>query len=61
MATSMANIVVVGIIMKEEPNAVSSNSKFSILIVKSLFINLFDPFDKNGPSLFDVVVVSLNW
>jgi hypothetical protein len=57
----VANIVVVGIIMKEEPNVVTSNLKFFILIVESSFINLCDPFDKNGPSLLNVIVVSLNW
>jgi hypothetical protein len=29
--------------------------------VESSFINLCDPFDKNGPSLLNVIVVSLNW
>ncbi len=30
--------------------------KFFILIMKSLFIDLYDSFDENGPSPLDVVV-----
>jgi hypothetical protein len=34
----------------------SHDLKFFIPIIKSLFIDLCDSFDKNGPSFFDVVV-----
>jgi hypothetical protein len=43
--TSMANIVVRGILMKEKPTAVSHDSKFYVSIMKSSFINLCDFFD----------------
>jgi hypothetical protein len=51
----MANIVVQGIMMKEEPNAIFHNSKFSIPIAKSLFINLCNSFDEDDPSLPNVL------
>jgi hypothetical protein len=61
IVASMANITVKGFVMKEEPNLVSHNSKFSISIAKSLLINLCDSFDEDNPSLPDVVVlVSVN-
>jgi hypothetical protein len=53
--TSMANIVVIGVVMKEEPKLVSHDSKFSIPMAKSSFINLCDFSDENGPSLPNVV------
>jgi len=53
---SVINIIVEGVVMKEEPNLVSQDLKFSILMVESLFINLCDSSNKNGPSFFDVVV-----
>ncbi len=52
----MANIVAENILMNEKPTTVSRDSKFSIMIIKSLFIDLCDSFDKNEPSLFDVVI-----
>jgi hypothetical protein len=42
----MANIVAKGIMMKEEPNLVSHDSKFPVLMAKSSFINLYDFFEK---------------
>jgi hypothetical protein len=46
--------------MKEEPNAVSHDLKFYVLITKSSFIDLCDYFDKDedGP-LLDVVILIL--
>jgi hypothetical protein len=59
--TSMANIVVKGVIMKEKPNAISHNSNFFVSILESSFINLCDFTNENDPSLLDVVVhVSVN-
>jgi hypothetical protein len=58
----MANIVVQGIMMKEEPNAIFHNSKFFVPIAESLFIDLCDFFDENNPSLPNVFVhVSVKW
>ncbi len=57
----MANIAVEGILMKEEPIMIFHNSKFFVSIIKSLFINLCDSFNKDGPSFPDVLVpVSVN-
>ncbi len=42
--------------MKEEPNLVSHDSKFPVLMAKSSFINLYDFFEEDNPSLLDVVV-----
>jgi hypothetical protein len=56
IATSMANIAMEGILMKEEPTMVSHDSKFSILIVESLFINFCDSFNKDNPSFLHVLV-----
>ncbi len=53
---SMANIVVEGVLMKEEPNAIFDNSKFFVPIVESSFINLCDFSNEDNPSLLDVVV-----
>lgn len=55
--TSLANIAMEGIMMKEEPNPVSHDLKFSILVAKSSFIDLRDSFDEDGPSLPNVVVL----
>jgi hypothetical protein len=52
----MANIVAEDVVMKEESNLVSHNSKFFILMVESSFINLCDSSDENGPFLLDLVV-----
>jgi hypothetical protein len=52
----MTNIVAKGVVMKEESNPVSHNSKFFILMVKSSFINLCDSDDDNDPFLLDLVV-----
>jgi hypothetical protein len=52
----MANIVAEDIVMKEEPNLVSHDSKFFVLMVKSSFINIYDSFEEENPSLLDVVV-----
>jgi hypothetical protein len=54
--TSMANIVVKGVMMKEEPKLVFHGLKFYILMVKSLFIDLYVFSDENDPSLLDVVI-----
>jgi hypothetical protein len=57
----VANIAANGVVMKEEPTTISHNLKFFILIVESSFIDLYDSFDEDGPSLFDVVVpISVN-
>lgn len=61
IVVSMANIVVEGVMMKEGPNVVSHNSKFSVSIMKSLFIDLCDSSIEDNPSLPDVVVpISMN-
>ncbi len=52
----MVNIVAKGIMMKEEPNLVSHDSKFFVLMVESSFINIYDSFEEENPSLLDVVV-----
>ncbi len=54
--TSVANIVMEGILMKETPNEVFHNFKFYLMITKSLFIDLCDFFDEDGPSLPNVVI-----
>jgi hypothetical protein len=54
--TSLVNIFVEGVMMKEKPNLVSHDLNFYILVVKSSFIDICDSFDENGPSLPDVVV-----
>jgi hypothetical protein len=56
ITTSMANIVVKGVMMKEQPNPVSHNSKFFVLMVESPFITLCDSFNGDDPSLLNVVV-----
>jgi hypothetical protein len=48
------------IILKEEPNAISHNSKLSNPITKSSLIDLCDSFDKDGLSLLDVVPIFVN-
>jgi hypothetical protein len=45
-----------GIVMKEEPNPISHDLKFFVLLVESLFIDLCDFSNEDGPSLLDVVV-----
>jgi hypothetical protein len=52
----VANIVAGGIMMKEEPNLISHDSKFYILMAKSSFIDLCDSFHKEGSSFPNVVV-----
>ncbi len=42
--------------MKEKPIIIFHNSKFSVPIVESLFINFCDSFDEDGPSPPNVVV-----
>jgi len=54
---SVVNIVAKNIMMKEEPNLVSHDSKFYIVMVKSLFINLCDFSNKDSPSFPNVVVL----
>jgi hypothetical protein len=46
--TSLANIVVPNVVRMEKPNVVFHDSKFSILNVESLFINLFYYYYKNN-------------
>jgi hypothetical protein len=59
--TSVANIVIGGVLIKEKPIVTSRDSKFLVPIVKSLFINLCDSSNKDGLSLLDVVVpISVN-
>jgi hypothetical protein len=53
----VANIVVDGVVMKEEPNLVSQNLNFFVPMAKFLFIDLCDSFDKDGPSFPYVVVL----
>ncbi len=43
--------------MKEEPNVIFHNSKFYVLTTESSFINLCDSFDKDNPTLPNVVVL----
>jgi hypothetical protein len=57
MATSMTNIVVKGVVMKEEPNLVSHNSKFFVSMVESSFVDLCFFSNEDDPSLLDVVVL----
>jgi hypothetical protein len=45
-----------GVLMKEKPIIIFHNSKFSVPIVESLFINFCDSFDEDGPSPPNVVV-----
>jgi hypothetical protein len=54
--TLVANIIVQGIMMKEEPNAIFPYLKFSILILKSSFINICDSSDEDDLTLLDVTV-----
>ncbi len=56
ITASVTNIAMEGILMKEGPTMVSHDSKFSILIVESLFINFYDYFNKDNPSFLDVLV-----
>jgi hypothetical protein len=57
----VTNIAAKGILMKEKPIAIFHDLKFFVSIVKSLFINLCDSFDKNGPSPPNVLIlVSMN-
>jgi hypothetical protein len=53
---ALVNIVAKGIVMKEEPNLVSHDSKFFVLMAESSFINIYDSFEEENPSLLDVVV-----
>ncbi len=55
-ATSMANIVAKGIVMKEKPTMIFHDSKFFVPITESSFIDFCDSFDENGPSPPNVVV-----
>lgn len=52
----VANIATKGVVMKEEPNPISHDSKFFVLLVESSFINLCDFSKEEDPSLLDVVV-----
>jgi hypothetical protein len=59
--TSVANILVRGILMKEKPIAVSHDSNFYVSIAKSSIIDLCDSFNKDGPSPPNVVIpISVN-
>jgi hypothetical protein len=57
IVASMANIATRGVQMKEKPTMVSHDLKFYVSITNSLFINLCDSFDEDGPSPFNVVVL----
>ncbi len=57
IATPMANIAIESILMKEEPTMVFHDSKFSIWIAKSLFIDFYDYFNEDNLSLLDVLVL----
>jgi hypothetical protein len=46
IAASVVNIVTEGIMIKEKPIMLSHNSKFSILIMESLFIDFYDSSNK---------------
>jgi hypothetical protein len=52
----VANVVVKGVVMKEEPNPVSQDSKFFVPMVKSSFINLCNSSNEDGPSHPNVVI-----
>jgi hypothetical protein len=49
-----------GDMMNEAPNVIFHDSKFFVLIVESSFINLCDYFNKDNPSLPDVVPIFMN-
>jgi hypothetical protein len=53
---SVTNIVAKGVMMKEKPNAISHDFNFFVLIMESLFINLYDSSDKDDPTLPNVIV-----
>jgi hypothetical protein len=53
----MANIVAKGVVMKEKPNLVSHNLKFSVSMVELSFIDLCDYSNENEPSFPNVVVL----
>jgi hypothetical protein len=53
----MVNIVVKGIMMKEEPNPVSHDLKVFVSMIESSFIDLCDSSNKDSPSLPNVVVL----
>jgi hypothetical protein len=54
--TSMANIAMKSILMKEKPTTISHNIEFSISVAESLFINLCNSSNEDGPSFPNVVV-----
>jgi len=56
--TSVANIAMGDILMKEKPSMISHDLKFSIPIVESSFINLCDFSDENNLSPLNVVVLA---
>jgi hypothetical protein len=53
----MVNIVVKGIMMKEEPNPVSHDSKVFVSMTESSFIDLCDSSNEDSPSLPNVVIL----
>jgi hypothetical protein len=55
--TSMANLVVGGILIKEKPIVVYHDLKFFVPIVESSFIDLCDCSNEDGPSPLDVVIL----
>jgi hypothetical protein len=57
IAALVANITMKDVVMKEEPNLVSHDSKFSILMAKSSFIDLCNYSNEDSPSILDVVVL----
>ncbi len=60
--TLMANIVIQGVILKEEPNAISHNSKKIVSIMESSLIDLFYSSNKDNLSvLYIVVLIFMNW
>jgi len=57
IAASVVNIVTEGIMIKEKPIMLSHNSKFSILIMESLFIDFYDSSNKENLSFLDILVL----
>jgi hypothetical protein len=57
IVASVANIVTEGIMIKEKPIMLSHNSKFSILIMESLFIDFYDSSNEDNLSFLDILVL----
>ncbi len=56
IAALVANITIKDVVIKEEPNLVSHDLKFSVVMAESSFIDLCNYSNEDSPSLLDVVV-----